>query len=331
MIVDLTERVRALSLLSGGLDSQLAVCVLRDQGIEVHGVVFESPFFDSAPARKAAEQLRIPLHIVDFSADIVGILKAPKHGFGNCLNPCIDCHARMLNRAGAMAEEEGFDFLSTGEVLDERPMSQNRRSLDIVARESGYPDLIVRPLSATRLPETVPEQSGKVDRSRLLGLHGRGRKPQFELAERFGLKEYPSPAGGCRLTEPNFCKRLDDLRRHEGLDGTRSITMLRYGRHFRINERLKLVVGRNEQDNIMLEGSAELYDLVLKPEGVPGPTALLPFTATDDEVRLGAEICARYSDVPSDAAVSIRVRSSRGLVRLEVSPAKPERIEALRI
>lgn len=331
MIVDLTERVRALSLLSGGLDSQLAVCVLREQGIDVHGIVFESPFFDSRPARAAAEQLHIPLHVQDFSTDIIDILKAPKHGFGTCLNPCIDCHARMLKRAGEMADEEGFDILSTGEVLNERPMSQNRRSLQTVAMESGYAHIIVRPLSAGCLDETPPERDGKVDRSRLLSLQGRGRKPQFALADRFGLKDYPSPAGGCRLTEPNFCKRLDDLRHHEGLNGMRSITLLRYGRHFRLNERLKLIVGRNENDNTVLEGCAELYDLVLKPEGVPGPTALLPFTALADEIRLSAEICARYSDCSGEAPVSIRIRSSRDVKRMDVMPAQHEQVEALRI
>jgi tRNA U34 2-thiouridine synthase MnmA/TrmU len=327
--LETTERVRALSLLSGGLDSRLAVCVLRDQGIDVHGVVFDSPFFSLDAARAGAAQLDIPLHVVDFTPDIVELLQDPPHGFGSCLNPCVDCHARMIQRAGQMMDEAGFHFLATGEVLNERPMSQNRRSLAVVAEESGYGERLVRPLSAALLPETRVEREGHVDRSRLLALQGRSRKPQFELAERYGLKEYPSPAGGCRLTEPNFCKRLQDLREHEGLRGVRNLELLRYGRHFRLDERVKLIVGRNEADNAVIEGSAELYDIVLKVEGVPGPTGLMPFTAREEQIRQGGEICARYSDARPGDSVTIRLRSARGSTRMAVKPAGPEQTSAL--
>lgn len=331
MIMDNTERVGALSLLSGGLDSQLAVCVLKRQGINVQGVVFDSPFFNIAPARVAADQLNIHLHVVNFSSEIISLVKNPKHGHGSCLNPCIDCHALMLRRAGELMEELGFHFLSTGEVLDERPMSQNRESLAIVARESGYGKVVLRPLSAQLLSETRPEQMGWVDRSRLLALRGRGRKPQFELAAEYGLRDYPSPAGGCLLTEPNFCRRLQDLKEHEGLDGVRSINMLRIGRHFRLRRDLKIIVGRNEGDNVMLEGNAELYDLVLKLEDVPGPTGLIPHTACEDDLRLGAAICARYSDAPGDKPVAVRIRSARDVRRIEVLPADREKVDQLRI
>lgn len=325
------DGVRALSLLSGGLDSQLAVCVLRAQGIEVHGVVFASPFFNIAPARRAAAQLGIPLHVVSFLGDIVELLNGPKHGFGKCMNPCIDCHARMFKRAGEMMDDQGFHFICTGEVLNERPMSQNRQSLEVVARESGYADFIVRPLSARHLPPTRAEREGWVDRERLLGLQGRSRKPQFQLAEQYGLKEYPSPAGGCRLTEPNFCRRLEDLKSHEGLTGERSLVLLRYGRHFRLGAKTKLVVGRDESDNAVIEGSAELYDLVLKLEDVPGPTGLLPITAREADVILSAQICARYSDCAPGQTVAVRVRSARETRRLDVVPAASDVVEALRV
>lgn len=330
-MVERQERIRALSLLSGGLDSQLAVCVLKEQGVDVHGVTFDSPFFNIAPAKTAALQIGIPLHIVNFSPDILELLKHPPHGFGRCMNPCIDCHARMLRRAGEMMDEMGFHFLSTGEVLNERPMSQNRGSLAVVAKSSGYAERIVRPLSAALLPETEPERKGWVDRSRLLALEGRGRKPQFELARKYGLEDYPTPAGGCRLTEPNFCKRLADLKEHEGLSGTHSIRMLRYGRHFRLAPKIKLIVGRNEKDNAVLEGTAELYDLILKMVDVPGPTGLLPMTAGDEDLRNAAAICARYSDTPPGEPVTVRVRSARGTHRLDVVPALHEEIEGLRI
>jgi len=331
MIAEETREVRALTLLSGGLDSQLAVCLLKEQDIRVHGIVFESPFFDSAAAKEASEHLDIPLHVINFSGDIVSILNEPRHGYGSCMNPCIDCHARMLKRAGEFLDDNGFHFISTGEVLNERPMSQNKQSLRVVANESGYADLVVRPLSAGLLPETEPERRGWVDRSRLLAIEGRGRKRQLQLAEHYGLKNVPSPAGGCRLTEPNFCRRLLDLKDHEGLAGVRSLHLLRFGRHFRLADNVKAIVGRHEKDNAILEGNAELYDLVLKVEDAPGPTALLPITADDQQVRLCAAICARYSDCPPAAPVTVRIRSSQGIRRVDVEPVDPGEIEKLRI
>ncbi|MBN2302445.1 MAG: tRNA 4-thiouridine(8) synthase ThiI [Lentisphaerae bacterium] len=326
-----TGQIRALSLLSGGLDSQLAICILKDQAVDVHGIAFDSPFFCIAAAEKAAVDLNIPLHVVNFTADIVSLLSNPKHGFGSCLNPCVDCHALMLRRAGELMEEIGCHFLSTGEVLNERPMSQNFENLAIVAKESGYADVIVRPLSAGLLPATRPEKEGWIDRSRLLSLAGRSRRSQFKLAEEYALKNYPSPAGGCRLTEPNYAKRLMDLRDHEGLHGVGSIMLLRFGRHFRLADKVKLIVGRNENDNVYLEGNAELYDIVLKIEEVPGPTGLMPLTSREDHVRLGAAICARYCDAPGDSEVTVRIRSSRGMGKIKVLPATPEQINHLRI
>ncbi|MBN1671420.1 MAG: tRNA 4-thiouridine(8) synthase ThiI [Kiritimatiellae bacterium] len=325
------ERIRALCLLSGGLDGQLAICVLKEQGIEVQAVTFESPFFSGAKAKAAADQLGVTHHLIGFTGDIVQILKGPKHGFGANLNPCIDCHIQMLRRAGALMTELGFHFLATGEVLNQRPMSQNPQALALVARESGCEEVLVRPLSATRLPETEPERRGWVDRGKLLGLEGRMRKPQLELAEKYRLKDFPSPAGGCLLTEPNFCIRLKDLMTHEGLNGTRNIELLRIGRHLRLSPTIKLIVGRNERDNAALEGAAELYDLLLKTEGVPGPTGLLPLTACEAEIELAAAICARYSDSSPEKAVTVRVRSTRGTKRLEVRPCQAEQADSYRI
>jgi len=325
------RKVRALVLFSGGLDSQLAVCVLRDQDVDVEAVTFDSPFFSVGVARKSAAALGLPMHVVNFSRDIVSLLENPKHGFGSCMNPCIDCHARMLQRAGEMLEPLGCHFIITGEVLNERPMSQNRQSLEIVARESGWEDLVLRPLSAGLLPETRPARMGWVSRSKLLSIEGRGRKPQLRLAKHYGLKDFPSPAGGCLLTDPSFCRRLKDLRDHEGFNGERSMHLLRIGRHFRLAEQLKVIVGRNEGDNAALEGHAELYDLVLRVEDVPGPTAILPFTASDEQIDLAAAICARYSDVSGNGPVVVRVRSSRDLRRVSVEPAATEAVDALRV
>ncbi len=325
------DSVRCLVLFSGGLDSQLAVCVLREQGIKVHGIVFDSPFFDPDIARQASVGLDLPLEICDFTADIVSLIEKPSHGFGSCMNPCVDCHALMLKRAGEKMEEQGFNFLATGEVLNERPKSQNRDAMKIVASESGYDNFILRPLSAKRLDMTQPELAGLVERDKLLALEGRGRKPQFALAEKYDLKNYPSPAGGCRLTEPNFCRRLEDLKIHEGLHGRKNIEMLKYGRHFRLADNVKVIVGRNENDNAVIEGNAELYELILKVEEAPGPTAVLPVNSDEEHVLKASAICARYSDCPPDRPVRLRMRSARGRRQIEVMPANQEDIEKLRI
>jgi tRNA-specific 2-thiouridylase len=317
--------IRAIALLSGGLDSQLAVQVLRRQGVEVMGLTFESPFFGAEAGRRAAAQLGLELRVLDFTADIVELLECPKHGFGSCLNPCVDCHARMLKRAGGLATAEGFQFLATGEVLNERPMSQNKRSLQIVARESGYPDLVVRPLSAKLLPPTLPEREGWLDRARLLDLHGRGRKPQFQLAAELGVKEYPPPAGGCKLTEPHFCARLKDLRSHEGLRDLRLLRLLRLGRHFRLEPGVRLVVGRDERDNAAIEAQATGADVLLNFEAIPGPSALIVGGASDELVRQAASVCARYADAPAGRAVCVEVRRGEARSRIEVVPVEDER------
>ena len=324
-------RAKALVLVSGGLDSQLAVCVLREQGVEVHAVAFESPFFDSASARKACESLGVPLRVVDFTADIVAILKNPRHGFGSNMNPCIDCHARMLKVAGDMMKTEGYDFIATGEVLYERPLSQSRKALDIVAADSGYDGFVLRPLSARQLAETEPERRGLVDRAKLLSLSGRKREPQFRLAERFGLRDYPTPAGGCRLTDPNYTKRLKDLVEHEGLDGVEAVQLLSIGRHFRLGDRVKFVVGRNEEDNARLEKSAEPTDLVFKPEDVPGPSGLLPSTAGEEHILMAAAICARYSHHLLNKPLQILVLSAGSERRIAASPATEEDIARWRV
>jgi len=324
-----TPAIRALSLLSGGLDSQLAVCVLREQGLEVAAVTFESPFFSADNARRAARQLDLPLQVIDFTDDIVALVRHPPHGFGAGLNPCIDCHARMLQRAGRLMQEQGFSFLSTGEVLNERPMSQTRASLATVARDSGFGEWILRPLSARRLPETRPEQLGWVDRSRLLALEGRSRRPQIELAARYGLRDYPTPAGGCLLTEPNFCRRLLDLRSHEGLDDARALRRLGLGRHFRLEPRVKLIVGRNREDNEALRAAAGPEDLVLSFQQTAGPTALLSARCSEETLRLAAAVCARYCDAPPGADVAVSATCGGHTRTLRVQALPREQVERL--
>lgn len=327
----ISGQVRALALLSGGLDSQLAVCVLREQGIDVHGVVFASPFFDSSAGRLAGANLSIPVKVVNFTSDILELLHDPPNGFGQNLNPCIDCHAAMLRRTGQIMREKDFDFIITGEVLGQRPKSQNYSALENVVRIAGVEGYVLRPLSARLLPVTEPERRGWVKRDELLDIQGRTRKRQLQLAEHYGLHDFPTPAGGCRLTEPNFCRRLKDLMEHEGLNGERSLQLLRFGRHFRLSPTVKVIVGRHEDDNVWLEGNAELYDLVIKTEGIPGPTGVLPITARDDEVLRAARICVRYSDAAGDKPVRVRISSPRGRRYMDVPAENPELVRDMMI
>jgi hypothetical protein len=311
-----TLRGRGLALMSGGLDSTLSVCVLRAQGLHMEGVVFESPFFGSVRARKAAAMLGITLHVVDFTDDIVELLKNPPHGFGSAMNPCIDCHTRMLQRAGAMMEKMGFDFLSTGEVLNQRPMSQTRRALGLVANDAGFVGRIVRPLSALRLDPTEPEKCGIIDRSRLLGLNGRSRHEQMKMAPHYGIREYPTPAGGCLLTEPRFCAKVQDLMTHEGLDQKRLLWLLPLGRQMRLPGGAKCIIGRNRADNEALGRAATPPDVLVQTVIVPGPTLLLPGGASAEDVARACGICAGYADPSADSSQTL-VEVICGSVRTE--------------
>lgn len=273
---DYTKKARGLSLLSGGLDSQLAVCVLRDAGAEVEGVTFTTPFFAPDAARKAAAAIGVKLHVIDFTDDEIALIKAPPHGFGGAMNPCIDCHAKMIARAGEMMVAGGYDFVSTGEVLNQRPMSQNRQSLGVVEKCSGLKGRLIRPLCAQLLEPTIPEQEGIIDRTKLLGLSGRRREPQFELAAKYGLVDYPSPAGGCKLTEKGFGRRLKDLLDHEGLDDRRLVELLNIARRYRLPDGTSVILGRDARENAMLKDAFGPGDTLILPMSVPGPTALVP-------------------------------------------------------
>lgn len=299
-------RAKALSLLSGGLDSQLAICVLREQGVHVEGVTFSTPFFSPDKGIKAANQLGAKLHVVDFTPEIIALLKNPPHGFGSCLNPCIDCHANMIRKAAAMMVDMGFDFIATGEVLGQRPMSQRRDALNIVQKDSGLGDRLLRPLSARLLPETEPERLGLVDRSRLLGLSGRNRKPQLELAKQYGLVDFPSPAGGCLLTEPSYSRRLKNLMEHEGIDDERLIRLLAHGRHFRLEGSTLAIVGRNKADNEFIRTAMRGGDALVKPVDKPGATVLAIRPAESDMPAI-LGLCAAYSDAKPGETVSISV------------------------
>ena len=317
---DYTKKARGLSLLSGGLDSQLAVCVLRDAGAEVEGVTFSTPFFSPEAARKAAAALNVPLHVIDFTDDEIELIKAPPHGFGGALNPCIDCHARMIMRAGEMMAARGYDFVATGEVLNQRPMSQNRQSLGVVEKCSGLTGRLIRPLCAQLLAPTIPEQEGLIDRTRLLGLSGRRREPQFELAKKYGLEDYPSPAGGCKLTEKGFGRRLKDLLDHEGLDDRRLVELLNIARRYRLPDGTSVILGRDAHENALLKSAFRPGDTMLAPISVPGPTALIPrLMSTEDLSRAQRLVCAFSRHDRFNGEIAVRTINADGACDCQVS------------
>lgn len=286
---------KGFSLMSGGLDSQLAVRVLQRAGAEVEGVCFVTPFFSPKAAEQAAAALGIPLNVVDFTDDEIALIENPPHGFGGAMNPCIDCHATMIRRAGEMMLARGFDFVATGEVMGQRPMSQNKQSLGIVAKSSGLEGRLVRPLSALLLEPTLPETEGKLDRTRLLDLQGRGRERQIQLAAEFGIVNYPSPAGGCKLTEEGYGRKLKDLLEHEGLRTRRLVELLAVGRHFRLPDGTGLIVGRDRNDNAVLKAESARGTLIAS-EGLPGPTALLVGgPKSDADLARARQIVAAYT------------------------------------
>lgn len=286
--------------MSGGLDSQLAVKLLQRAGAEVEAVCFSSPFFDISDAEKTAAALGVRLRIVDFTDDIVSLLKSPPHGFGGAMNPCIDCHALMIRRAGELMERLGYDFVATGEVQGQRPMSQNRQALGVVEKCSGLKGRLVRPLSAKLLEPTLPETEGKLDREALMDISGRGRERQIALAAEFGITEYPSPAGGCKLTEDGFSRKLRDLMDHEGLDDRVLVELLVRARRFRLPDGTGVILGRDRDDNAALRavkasGKSRFGLTLLAPVNVPGPTALVPEARSAADLALACELVAAYS------------------------------------
>lgn len=316
---------RALGLFSGGLDSILAVKILQEQGIKVTAISFVTPFFSSKKAEASAEMLEIPIIVKDITEKHLEMLLNPKHGYGSTMNPCIDCHTLMLKVAGGIMEERGFDFIFTGEVLGERPMSQNKTALHIVAKESGYKDSILRPLSAKLLPETEPEKTKKVKRSGLLEVSGRQRKKQLEMAERYGIRDIPTPAGGCLLTDPGFSGRLKDLLREKEKPSVRDIELLKAGRHVRLDKNNKIIIGRNETDNKILAKTENREYLLLAPHLVKGPYCMIPRRLDGELLDKAIKMCASYCDALEGKEVMFRNMEKQEKRRYKTAFSKSNR------
>lgn len=320
---------RAISLISGGLDSSLATLIVARQGIDVFGLSFSSPFFGVEAARLVSIELGIPFKVIDLSHHYLELLKNPRYGFGKNMNPCIDCHILMLKEAGGYMLEVGGDFIITGEVLGSRPKSQSRRALEIIQKESGQNGLVLRPLSARLLSPTLPEIYGWVRRDALLDIHGRSRKRQLALAKKFGITRFSQPAGGCLLTDPAFSRRLRDLLHHT-TPTIKDLEILRYGRHFRLSEKTKLIVGRNEDENKNLVNLLQDGDLILMVNGYKGPVTIMRGEIDNLLIIKAASICARYSDARYLDRVRIELRSVSGSREggLSVSPREAKELGA---
>ncbi|GBC62041.1 tRNA 4-thiouridine(8) synthase ThiI [Desulfonema ishimotonii] len=326
------KKARALGLSSGGLDSILAGLALRRQGIYVEWVSFETPFFSADKARKASETTGIPLTVRNITPVYLEMLKNPGCGYGKNMNPCMDCHSLMFRLAGEMMREMGFDFLFSGEVMGQRPMSQTKTSLRYVEKHSGFDGYIVRPLSIQRLPETIPEKQGLIDREKLYGISGRSRKAQMELAREFGVTDYPNPGGGCRLTDRNYSTRLRDLLRHQETPTENALHLLKYGRHFRINEQSKMVIGRDQKDNAaILRHYIPATDTTIKTPEVAGPLVLIPERATGETIQMATAVCVGYSKTPNHLPCEVVITTPDGQETVKVPGIPPEEVRHLLI
>ncbi|AKN33287.1 queuosine synthesis [Clostridium carboxidivorans P7] len=297
---------KALAMMSGGLDSTLAAKLMKDQGIEVIGICFKSHFFGADNAIRMAKQINMPLEVVDFSEEHFEMVKNPKHGYGKNMNPCIDCHAMMMNYSGKMLEKYEADFIITGEVLNQRPMSQNKSSLDVVKKESGFSDKILRPLCAKNLAPTKMELEGLVDREKLMDISGRSRKVQMALAEKWGIKDYPSPAGGCKLTEPNYAKRLRDLLDKKEDIIASDLGVLKYGRHFRVSEKAKIISTRTAEEAQEIKQYLTKKDMIFLAKDFNGSMVIIIGEATEEDIEFAAKITGRYCKGKNEERIEIK-------------------------
>ena len=318
---------KAVALLSGGLDSTLAVKLMIDQGIEVTAVHFTSVFCNCSPktagckmhARKVAEEFSVPITVIHKGMDYIKMVEKPPHGHGSGMNACIDCRIYMLRKVKEMMPEMGASFVITGEVLGQRPMSQQRHTIRLIEKESGLKDLILRPLSAQHFDPTLPEREGVVDREKLLNISGRGRKEQFALAENLGVKDYPCPAGGCLLTDKVIAARLRDLFDHIPDYNHTDLVLLTLGRHYRLHPDLKIILGRNQEENERLCALSEDGQSIFEPDNFRGPTVLAAGRLdVEREKTIGAVIAAHSQDFQTSYRIQKTVRSGNTLTIFKV-------------
>ena len=302
--------MKAIALFSGGLDSTLAMKLIIDQGIEVLAVNISTGFGSTKDRREhmesMCEQVGAEFKIIDIENEYLqDVLFSPKHGYGKNFNPCIDCHAKMFAVAKRIMEVEGASFLLSGEVMGQRPMSQNKDALQTVLEDGDVDGLLLRPMSAKMLKPTIPEEKGWVDRERLEGITGRSRDRQLELAAQIGLEDFESPGGGCLLTDENFGKKMFDFIAHEKDFEVKDIPVMKFGRHLRLSDGAKLVVGRNKEENEHLQKITNDRYYHLKTVGIPGPHGLLSKNVSESDKELAVRVMLSYTKANQEDAYAI--------------------------
>lgn len=330
---------KAIALFSGGLDSTLAILTILRQGIDVTALTFLTHFgcgiTDRSSSSKdlfsAARKFGYNVKLCHLGDKFIGIVKKPKFGHGRNMNPCIDCRILMLKEAKELMNITGADFIITGEVIGQRPMSQMRKTISLVDKEAGVSGIVLRPLSAKLMEPTIPEASGIVDREQLYAFHGRSRKQQMTLARESGLTDYPLPVGGCLLTEPNYSYRLRELFEHSPDPSLNELHLLRVGRHFRISPSCKVIVGRDERENDRIGQLAGDDDYLIKAENFGSPVTLLSGIDSENYIYLAASICARYSDAKHLPKVVVTVFNKSKPSVIKVAPADNNLLEKYRI
>ena len=309
------KKKKVVALLSGGLDSQLAIKMMQEQGFDVSAVAIKTPFCDfdcgrgcGFEIRERADDLDVNLKTVYLGDEYIEMLKHPKHGIGAGFNPCIDCRSMMFDAAKKHMEEIGAEFIISGEVLGQRPMSQHGPALRTIENESDLVGKIVRPLSAALLPETDPEKDGLIKRENLGMIRGRTRRGQLDMAKKYGIENPPNAGGGCLLTEPHFGIKAKDLFSHTKNPTINDIDLLKIGRHFRLDEETKFIVGRNKDENEMIKAIALPGDILLEAKDFVGPVSILRGSNAKQHLKFASSITLRYSDAPNNeqAIVSIR-------------------------
>jgi tRNA U34 2-thiouridine synthase MnmA/TrmU len=321
-------KIKAVGLMSGGLDSALAVKLIQAQGIDVTALNFTSPFCtcvgEGCSIVGLAKKLNVKIKVMQKGKDYLKILRHPKHGYGKGANPCIDCKIYILKKAKQFAKEIGAKFIFTGEVVGQRPMSQHYKTLMLIEKEAGLKGKLVRPLSAGLLPLTEAERKGWVDREKLLKFTGRTRKPQIDLAKKFKIEGFMCGGSGCRLTDKEYAKKVKDLFNHKKRVSINDVQLLNFGRHFRYKDN-KIVVGRNEFENKAIENLKQKSDLILEVKDYMGPITLLR-GRDKKSIELAAAITARYSDADKD-----EVMVKYGKKGINIKKAKDKDIEKIRI
>lgn len=334
MLEESQGKRKVVALLSGGLDSQLAVKMMQSQGFEVSAVAIKTPFCDfdcgrgcGFEIRERADTLGVNLKTVYLGDEYIEMLKNPKHGFGSGMNPCIDCRSMMFKAAKKHMDEIGADFIISGEVLGQRPMSQHGPALKTIEKESELEGYIVRPLSGALLPKTIPEENGLIKRENLGMVRGRTRRMQLQMAQEYGIENPPNAGGGCLLTDPAFAIRAKDLFEHTDNPTTNDIDLLKIGRHFRLDKTTKLIVGRNQDENNMIKALALPDDIVFYAKDHVGPNTLLRGDNIENYKQITAAITLRYSDAPKEMPGIVIVEKASD--KSEISITRAEESEYL--